>query len=216
MSSSQGLNWRIPNWFPQIEPTNIDKLKIVYDSFVIHQKSLNLFSRRSFPNFDQLHFADCIIASNQIRDSSFDVEVYHDFFSGNGLMAFIFACLYEDIQVHSFEMDSIKVKFMNRLISEAQLNNLKIVSHKPESHPNDSIQVAFIRGSAPISHTLLAIKDKIVVGGSVFHIKSEDWKNEIVQMPSQLFSTFETNLLNEYKIPESAVVSSVVISKKLK
>lgn len=216
MSSSQGPNWRIPIWFPQIELKKLNKLNIVYDSYIAHQRSLSLFSRKSFLSFDQLHFADCILASNHIRDSSFDVTDYHDFFSGNGLLAFVFACLYDDVQVHSFEMDSLKIKFMNGLIKTAQLNNLTIISQKPESYTNDSIQVAFIRGSAPISNTLLALKDKIIVGGSAFHIKSEDWKNEIVQMPSQLFSIFETNLLHEYKLPESQAVSSVVISRRLK
>lgn len=215
MSSSQRL-WRIPSWFPQIELNQLNKLNIVYDSYLAHQKSLNLFSRKTFLSFDQFHFADCILAATHIRDSSFDVEVYHDLFSGNGLMAFVFACLYDDVHVHSFEMDSLKIKFMNGLIKTAQLDNLKIISQKPESYSNDSIQVAIIRGSAPLSQTLLALKDKIAVGGNVFHIKSEDWKNEIVQMPSQLFSIFETSLLYEYHLPESHVVSSVVISRRLK
>lgn len=215
MKPTKEPNWRISLWFPEIEQEIVTKLKEVYDLVVYNQPVLNLVNKKTLPILDLVHFADCIIAARHVRASSFEHNLYYDLYSNNGIASFVFSILYPDINIVIVEPDGRKADFMKAVITRCNLTNLRIVISTIEKLPSESIECCFFRGNLELSKSLLMTKDKVKKNGLVFNLKSDNWKNEIVHMPSQIFSIFDTELLLDYSLPDSGPVSSIVISKRI-
>lgn len=216
MNSLNDPKYRIPQWFSDIDQAQGQLIEATFNFFKQNQPIHSLVNKKSFQLMDLNHFADCIVACRHIRSASSSTKVYHDLLSGNALPGIILAILFPEVEVVFVDDDTKKIEFIKSMLLSVKIQNLKFLNSRIEKIPSGTIQVGIFRGNADLSRTLMTVKDAISEGGFIFHIKSDNWKNEIVQMPSQIFSIFDTQLLLDYKLPESSLVNSVVISKRLK
>jgi hypothetical protein len=52
-------------------------------------------------------------------------------------------------------------------------------------------------------------------GSQIFHLKGNQWANEIAEMPVQLMSHWEPKLVGEYSLPVSQARHAIVVTDKL-
>ena len=206
--------WRIPEWYPEIEPSKLELLKAYYDELLKFNKTINLISPKTAPFADAIHFADCILACKEISNTTKIDELY-DIGSGNGFPGVIYAILNPQTKVKLVESDQRKAEFLKHLTTHLRLSNVEVINQNAEKIPQGSIKFAISRGFASIAKTVLVARKLTAVGGVYFHLKGEEWGNEIAEIPTQLCSFWIPSLLAEYRLPIGEVRFAVVKTEKI-
>lgn len=214
-SESITINYRIDQWFPDLPAETRAALKKYHEELLKFNKTLNLISIKTVPVADAIHFADCILATRIIEKDLNSQEIY-DFGSGNGFPGLIMALLMPSRKFHLVEIDQRKAEFLKHMITTLGLKNADVLIRQVESFPPGSIQCAVARGFASISKCVLIGRKIFTVGGTFYHMKSEEWGTEIADIPSQLCSFWTPGLLSEYKLPVGEVRFAVVKTVKIK
>ncbi len=207
--------WRLKEWFPELDPVALSRFQSFYDLIIRHNKTINLISPKTMPVADALHFADSILGSQIIADDSSDMTSIGDFGSGNGFPGIIFAILYPDIKVNLIDVDPRKIEFLNHAASVMSLANLKVTSSSVELLPADSFKYAMARGFANISKTILLSRKPVPKGGTLYHMKGEQWGLEITEIPTQLCSVWYPALVREYFLPSTQIKFAIIKTSKL-
>ena len=215
-SDSVSVLWRVGEWFPDIPSDKLTKLKLYHDELLKFNKSLNLISVKTIPTADLVHFADSILASRLIQATLPKGATIYDLGSGNGFPGLVFAILFGDQSVIAVDQDQKKAEFLRQMAFTLKLTNLTVNSHAIESFKEETIQYGMCRGLASVTKSLLLARKVFKVGGSLYHLKSEEWASEVAEIPSQLCAAWSSELLAEYKLPTGNVKYSVVITKKQK
>jgi 16S rRNA (guanine527-N7)-methyltransferase len=210
-----GPHWRLEKWFPKL-PANVHQnLKIYRDELVKFNKTLNLISPKTIPNLDAIHFADSILATELIAPALKSNEVF-DFGSGSGFPGLVMGILKPDLQINLVDSDQRKCEFLKHVVSALKVKNLKVLNTNVESLAPDSVRNAISRGYAPIARSLLSCRKVFHLNGIYFHMKSDEWANEVANMPTQLCSVWSPDLLGLYKLPVGDVELAVVKTEKIK
>lgn len=213
-SDSIQIHWRIDQWFPDLNPEVRAKLKAFHGELLKFNKTVNLIGVKTIPFADAIHFADCIMATRSINQSTKLTEI-HDFGSGNGFPGIVIAIMNPQTKVSLVEFDTKKAEFLKHAVTELGLKNAEVLIRNVEALKEGSVKTAISRGFAPISRSLLVARKLIPDGGSYYHMKSEEWATEIADIPTQLCSYWQPGLLAEYKLPVGEVRFAVVKTEKI-
>lgn len=207
--------FRISNWFKDIDPSKISQLQHFNELLIKFNKTVNLVSPKTIPYSDVIHFSDSILASRFIVPHITTKKEIYDIGSGNGFPGIVLAILYPDISVILLDSDQRKCEFLKHSISELSLNNVSVKNAQVESLPNDTITYAVSRGFAGITKSLMSTRKSVVKGGAYFHMKSSEWSKEVAEMPTQLCSIWSPEFIGEYSLPLGEFKFAVVKTTKI-
>lgn len=205
--------WRIPVWFPDLDPVLLAQLKLYHSELIKFNAKLNLISRNTERDADEVHFADCILAARSMADVALDKPVY-DIGSGNGLPGLVMALMRPQTQFFLLDSDSRKCEFLKHMIQVLKLSNCQVMNMRVESLGVGEVQFAVSRGFASISKSLLAVNRIFPRGSKFFHLKGNSWSTEIVEIPTQVISLWAPELVGEYSLPDSQARRAVVRTTK--
>lgn len=207
-------NWRLKSWFPDLDEGVHLKMRQYFLELQKFNKVINLVSSKSLLHGDAIHFADSIRASVLIRQKVNKNNYLYDIGSGNGFPGMIYAILYPDQRVILLDSDQRKCEFLKHVVEALGLMNVVVQNKKIEQCPEESIEQGICRGYSPLPRALLALRKVVKRGGSIYHLKSSEWADEISQIPIQLCSTWQPALEAEYALPIGAVTMYVVRTTK--
>lgn len=207
--------WRIPEWFPDIDSKTVSSLRQFFDLILEHQKNFNLVSAKTIPFADVLHIADSILASRIIFKASQQPKEIYDFGTGGGLPGLVFAILYPSVMVHLVDSDAKKIEFVRIAVQKLGLSNVAVHTKSVESLDEGMVQFAFARNLSSIAKSVLISRKCFKKGGSLFHIKGEEWGLEVSEIPTQLCSIWSPSLISDYKLPLGSFKFSVVKTEKI-
>lgn len=197
------IHWRIKAWFPDLDFKVHILLRSYFNELIKQNKSVNLIAAKTVVNCDLLHFADSIDACKIVYKKANKNESLYDIGSGNGFPGLIYGILYQDQKVVLIDIDDMRVGFLKDVVALLKLSNVTVEHRKIESFAVDSMTQAICRGFAPLTKTLMVLRKIVKLNGLVFNLKSDEWSNEVLQIPTQLCSSWRPNLIGEYKLPIS-------------
>ncbi len=208
--------WRVDEWFPDLSPEIKTRLKTYHDELIKFNRTLNLISPKTVFVADAIHFADSIIACQTIIKSNSNIDKIYDLGSGNGFPGIVMALLSPKTQVVLVEVDQKKCEFLKHLAATLGLKNVTVENKNVDTMDDNSVKYAICRGFGNISRTILSARKYMVQGGSLYHLKAEEWGIEVGEIPSQLCAIFSPSLVGEYKLPVGAVKFGVVRTEKVR
>lgn len=207
--------WRIQEWFPDLDSKVNAQLREYFDLLSRFNTSGQLVSLKTMPFCDALHYADCIYASRSILSDAPTIKELYDLGSGSGFPGLVFACLYPEIKVCLVDLDPKKCEFLKLVIDSLKLKNCEIMPTAIEKLKVDSVNYGVCRGFATIPKMLLASRKFFTKGGTLYHMKGEEWSMELSQIPTQLCSVWAPALVGSYAMPVGGIKFSVVKTVKL-
>lgn len=205
--------WRIPQWFQQLDAKHLDQLKHYHAELLKFNKAISLISGNTIENADQVHFSDSILAWKLIEPKIPPGANVYDIGSGNGFPGIVAAILSKNHSFTLIDSDSRKIEFLKHIISSLDITNVTTICNRIESLGGSQIQYGINRAFANISKTLLTLRKSMAPKGTIFHFKGPEWVSEIANMPQQLCSTWNTNFVAEYGIPETQIKHSIICSE---
>jgi 16S rRNA (guanine527-N7)-methyltransferase len=209
------IMWRINEWFSDLTTEQKSNLKKYHDELCKFNKVLNLVSPKSLYTADAIHFADSIKTAEIVLNKLNKNNVLHDIGSGNGFPGLVAGILQNDLRVVLVDVDQRKCEFLKHTISQLGLSNISVENKKIASFAENSIHQAIMRGFAPIPRAILDLRKTVSKGGVIYHMKSEEWSTEVLQIPSQLFSVWHPELVGQYSIPSLTHKMFVVKTDKI-
>lgn len=219
MSSSENVLWRVSEWYPNLSPLILEKLKKYHSELIRYNARVNLISRQTERDADEQHFADCISACELMLSKGQNLGLVYDLGSGNGLPGVVLAILAEgqrpDIKVRLIDSDERKVEFLKHVASHLELGNVDVMRGRIEDI-KERASAALTRGFASVSKVVLICKETVDVGASIYHMKGSNWVREVGEMPSQLCAHWSPQLVGEYSLPLSRARRAVIATKRLK
>src|SRR5665213_2548058 len=205
--------WRVPEWFPSLTPHQLEQLKAYQAELLKFNLKVNLISKNTEREADELHFADCLLAAEIILKRELPKKIF-DIGSGNGFPGLLFGVLDPKRVYILVESDSRKVEFLKHAIAVLKLKNVAGLNVRFETLASMNIRAAISRGFASVAKTLLAC-NKIFEKDAVFlHLKGNNWSSEIAELPSQLISVWQPELVGEYTLPVTQARRAIVITQK--
>jgi 16S rRNA (guanine527-N7)-methyltransferase len=212
-STDNNALWRIPEWFPNLDKTVAERVKVYHSELLKFNLRLNLISRASERDADETHFADSLFASQMILKSDPGKRIY-DIGSGNGLPGVILSILDPSLEILLVESDSRKCEFLKHITHVLQLKNTTVMNIRLETLKASVMHTAVSRGFANISKAVLAVNRCFTTGGKFYHLKGSTWSSEIAEIPSQLISVWSPELIGEYSLPTSQARRAVIVTVK--
>ncbi len=207
------IHWRIDQWFKFLPANALLSLKKFHELLLKYNDKLSLISAKTVFHADNIHFADSILA-NEIVFKDQQISEIYDFGAGNGFPSLIFAILNPNVKIKAVEVDQRKCEFMKIAKAAVGATNFEVLNVQVESLPNDSVKVAVSRAFAPLSKALLLTRRPFAAGGTYYHMKSEEWSNEVSELPTQLCTFWTPSLVGEYKLPAGEIKYAVVKTVK--
>lgn len=205
--------WRIPSWFPEMLPTTLELLKAYHVELLKFNIKLNLISRNTEREADEMHFADCILASELLLKEKLGARVF-DIGSGNGFPGIVLGILDAKREFVLVESDQRKCEFLKHAIHRLQMKNMSVMNVRLENLQGTIVECAISRGFASISKTLLGCNRIFGKTGSFFHLKGNNWSSEVAELPSQIISVWTPRLVGEYTLPVSQARRAIVATQK--
>ncbi len=208
-------NWRIKTWFADLDEKTHDNLFRYFTELQKFNKIVNLISSKTIIHADAIHFADSILASKIVsKKANKNVNLY-DLGSGNGFPGLVYAILYPDQKIVLMDSDERKCEFLKHISDTLNLANVVVQNKKIDVLPANTIEQAICRGFAPLPKALLLLRKAVKKGGAVFHMKSDEWAIEVSQIPTQLCSSWQPSLEQEYALPIGTIKMFVVKTQKI-
>lgn len=205
--------WRIPEWYPALGAEKLTKLKIYYDELMKVNKAVNLIGVKTIPMADAIHFADSILACQHIASDQNIDEIY-DFGSGNGFPGLIFALLNPKSKVICVDTDERKCEFIKHTAHKMGISNIQVLTTQIEKLPDNSVKFGMSRGLASISKAILMLRKPYKKGGILYHMKGEEWFNEVSNIPTQLCAYWKASLVTEYRLPIGEIKFAIARTEK--
>lgn len=198
-------------------PENIrESLKLFYTILIKFNTRLNLISQSTETAAAKNHFADSVLGVESLCAHKQPTGVVYDFGSGNGFPGIIFALLNPECQVVLVEKDQRKCEFMKYVISELKLENAQTFPSVLERLEENSITFGITRAMGDLSRVLIQCGPKFTEGGVLYHFKTDNWTTELAQCPTQIFTKWDIQSLDEYILPDSTIKRTIVAATALK
>lgn len=210
---SNNALWRVPEWFDSLSPEVLRRLKMYHAELLRFNGKVNLISRATERDADEVHFADCLFAVDILRKQKLGPKVF-DIGSGNGLPGLILSIVDSEREYILVESDSRKAEFLKHVIHLLKLTHANVMNVRFESLRSAGVRVAVCRGFASLSKTILACNKVFPVGGVFYHLKGNSWSTEVGELPSQLISVWKPELVGEYVLPVSQARRAIVSTQK--
>lgn len=206
--------WRIPQWFSDLEATTSENLRRYHAELLKFNSKVNLISRNTERDADEVHFADCILAGKVLMGAGMPPRVY-DMGSGNGLPGLVLAIMDPTREYVLVESDVRKCEFMKHVAHTLDLKKVVVANVRLETLSPDEVHCAVSRGLASISKTILGCNRLFKKGGIFIHLKGNSWAGEVAEIPSQLISVWKPQLIGDYSLPVSQAQRAVVATLKI-
>lgn len=206
--------WRIDEWFKDLGKEKLAKFTTYHQELLKFNNTVNLISVKTISQADAIHYADCILASRQVAPLVTTREIY-DFGSGNGFPGLVLGIMYPEIQVKLIDADQRKCEFLKHVIAKLSIQNAQVLNSQFDKLAENSVQFGITRGLATIPKAILSLRKPFKKGGTLFHMKGEEWFNEVSSMPSQLCSFWKPALVSEYRLPVNEVNYAIVRTDKI-
>lgn len=206
---------RLKTWFPDLAETDVTKLIGYLTQLNKFNKAVNLVSPATLKNADAVHLADAIYASQLIVPELVKDQAVYDFGSGNGFPGLVLGILNPKVQVVLVDRDERKLEFCKHVAADAGASNVKTLKSDVEALPPGTLLNVVARGFAPLAKAMLMARPLVKAGGRFFHLKGDNWATELSQVPSQLFTFWQPNLLGDYRLPDQGALMSIVITSKV-
>ncbi|MFN8846684.1 MAG: 16S rRNA (guanine(527)-N(7))-methyltransferase RsmG [Bdellovibrionales bacterium] len=208
-------NWRIETWFSDIPKDKSASLKSFFDILIKSNRTHQSISPKSMPFVDAMFFADSILALRLIFSDKSTISEIYDLGVGAGFPGLVGAILYPNTKFVLVDQDANKINFLTDCVASLGLKNVKLIQSTIESLPVGSISVAVSRGVSNISKLILSARKCVAQGGTLYHMKSENWGMEVADIPSQLCSVWSPGLVSEYRLPIGEVRFAIVKTEKI-
>jgi 16S rRNA (guanine527-N7)-methyltransferase len=205
--------FRIQSWFPELDDQVVSRLATYHKELLRFNNTINLISARTIDDADAIHFADSIIGAKLVFGLSSSSEIY-DIGSGNGFPGLVMAAMSPGIELVLVDSDRRKCEFLKHTANAMNLDNVTVRTIRIESIAAESVETGVCRAFAHLPKTLLITRKIFVPGGNLFNFKGNEWSFEIAQLPEQLCSTWNTELIEEYRLPAGEAVHSIVRAQK--
>lgn len=179
MSEIIKYNWRVREWFPNLDEDKHVLLKTYFDELVKFNKRINLVSPKSLDNADSVHFSDSALAAEIVYKKLNKNKYIADIGSGNGFPGLVFSVLFPDIQVELIDLDQRKIEFLKHLISRLSLKNVTAKVQDAGKLPAGVLDNVMTRGFATIDKSINMFGSALKPDGRIFFMKSADFKSEI-------------------------------------
>lgn len=206
--------WRLREWFPDLPPETHEMLRVYYAELLKFNPKINLISRRTELDADQVHFADSIMASKILLQHTKSSSIV-DIGSGNGFPGLVLATLAPDRQILLLDKDLRKIEFIKHVVGRMGLKNVSTYNGLLETIKPESIQCGISRGFASITGAIIGARKSFKPGGEYFHMKSNAWVREIAEIPTQVCSIWSPKLVADYRLPASTVTMSLILTRKI-
>ncbi|MGZ6479878.1 MAG: 16S rRNA (guanine(527)-N(7))-methyltransferase RsmG [Bdellovibrionales bacterium] len=205
--------WRVGEWIPGLPADQMERVKAFHAELLKFNAKVNLISKNTERESDELHFADCLLAGEIILKLPLPKRVF-DIGSGNGFPGLIFPIMDPKREYVLVESDSRKCEFLKHTIAVLKLKNVSVLNVRFETLSTLGIEAAVSRGFASIAKTLLACNKVFAKGAQFIHLKGANWSSEIAELPSQLISVWQPELVGEYFLPVSQARRAIVSTQK--
>lgn len=205
--------WRIPEWFAHLSDVQLEQLRVFHVELISFNGRINLISPRSERNADIVHFADCISACEALLSSTQEQEIY-DIGSGNGLPGIVLAILDNSRKVIMIDKDARKIEFLKHIAAKLGLKNAVAIHSRVEDLPDGSIKCAISRGFASIGKSLVACRKAAAKGMQYYHMKSDSWVTEAAEIPPQICSYWQPQLVKKYSLPANLASMHLILTNK--
>lgn len=190
-------------------------LRSFFNELLKFNKTVNLIPSKSLLHCDLIHFADCLRGSQIVQKKINENIGLYDVGSGGGFPGMVYAILFPTQKMTLVELDDRKAEFLSHVVKLLGLQNVSVENRKVESFGSGTLQQALCRGYGSLTQTLMTLRKPVVLGGIVFHFKSDEWSNEVLQIPSQLCSSWKPSMIGEYKLPLTDTKLYIVESIKI-
>lgn len=214
-TQTQPSSWRIDTWFPDLDATTLEKMKIYHDELQRASRGLTIVSSKTLGFADVIHFADSILAARLIFSDRPKLPEIYDVGSGGGFPGLVIAMLSPSTKTTIVEADPKKAEFIKHVASLCKLSNVEVVVSAVEKVPANSMSVCVSRSALSISKLILSARQKVPLGGTYYHMKGENWPAEVAAIPTQLCSVWAPALVGEYKLPLGPMKFTVVKTDKI-
>lgn len=208
-------SWKTPRWFTNLDAQTLKSLKIYWEELIKFNKTVNLISPKTISNADSVHFGDSIKAARIVYENNNNIKELSDLGSGNGFPGLVLGLMYPQIKVTLVDVDQRKCEFLKHVVAKTSARNVFVSTTNVEQLKEDSLETAVTRGFASIPKAMLMLRNSVKVGGAIYFLKSEEWSQEVVTLPSQLCSVWTPELVGEYSPPESSAKFFVVKATKI-
>jgi 16S rRNA (guanine527-N7)-methyltransferase len=206
---------RYTTHFKDLNEEALQRLLKFQGELIKSNRSLGLVPAATLGNADVVHFGDCIAACRLLYPLLIKDKPVYDFASSNGLPGLVLAILYPALKVILVEREKPKMDFCRGLVTTLGLTNVSFEMKDVEQLPPESVLNAVCRDFAPLPKSLLIARKIVPKGGKFFHLKGDSWSGELASLPTQLFSFWAPTLVGQYRIPETGMQMSVVLTEKL-
>lgn len=206
---------RFKEWFPQLAPPAIQNLVTYLVELNKFNKAVNLVSPQTLATADAVHLADAVHAFKFVRKDMVAGAPLYDLGSGNGIPGLIFALIDPTLEVVLVDRDERKLEFCKHVAAACKATNVKTVNADVEQLPKHSVVNAVARGFAPLPKALLLTRHAVAKQGRFFHMKGDQFAQELSHVPSQLFSFWQPRMVGEYRLPDRGGEMSVICTDKI-
>lgn len=195
--------WRIRNYFPELSDDILSALRLFHVELLRFNQKLNLISNFTEDNADLSHFYESIKSSQFIMQDNPGLSEIYDFGSGNGFAAIVFSILFPDIKTNIVESNGRKSEFLKHIIARAQLANANVMDMKADNIVLSKPGIVMSRALANLARTLLLGSKVLEKGSKIYTLKGDEWFSELAILPAPISSTWNTEMVAEYILPES-------------
>jgi 16S rRNA G527 N7-methylase RsmG len=200
---------------PRLSPEVAEKLAGIKMHFIAGGPGVSGLTAAATENFDLYQMVDCIAACELVLSSATSEKPVFDLSYNHGLPGLIAAVLFPALSFVIPEVDPKKVEFLNLIISRLKLLNVRAQASNLDEIPAGSVKFGMIRHSGQLAKTLLGARKATAVDGTLMHLKSDKWSQELAGIPSQLFTHWEAALVGLYRIPGTETDMAVVSTRKI-
>jgi 16S rRNA (guanine527-N7)-methyltransferase len=209
-----GAKWRLQDWFgDKLTKKHYEDLRKFHVELFNFSTKMNLVSLSTLNNSDQMHFADCIQAS-QIILNDFKGKRLTDIGSGNGFPGIVLAVLDRTMKISFIESRGKRVEFLKHVASRLELANVEVIHTRVEDLEEGSATAGVSRAFANLPNALLTTRKTFAPGSDYYHMKSDGWATEVANLPHQLCSTWNIVHLGDYVLPETSLDRTVIKAVK--
>ncbi len=208
-SPASAAQWRIPKWFPHLGDELLTRFRAFNSELIFFNGRMNLISPRTEAISDQIHFADCILASQIVLENTKEKHIF-DMGAGNGMPGLILAMLKPSLRVTLIDADARKIEFLKHCISRLEIKNCDTMHARLEELNENVIKCAVTRAMASVSKTLLFARKASAHGAQFFHLKSQSWPREVAEIPSQILAYWDVAHIKDYALPDSEIKMTII------
>ncbi len=208
-------SWKIPRWFVNLEAQTQKSLRVYWEELIKFNKTVNLISSKTMSHADSIHFGDSIKAARIVYENNNNIKEISDLGSGNGFPGLVLGMMYPQIKVTLVDVDQRKCEFLKHVIAKTSLRNVSVRTANVDRFDDDTLEQAITRGFASIPKAMMMLRKSMKIGGAIYFLKSEEWSQEVMTLPTQLCSVWTPELVGEYSPPESSAKFFVVKATKI-